>query len=124
MNTYRPNIGFGDKLSNFAQRQPKLWVVGALAGGFLLGYWLTKARGGSGQWFDSEAQRIASRHAGGWPEGERKQNASSLPSARLGATEDQIKPSMQQSAANAVPRDEVSTTGTAYDLDPKSITGG
>ncbi|MFN8493401.1 MAG: hypothetical protein U0350_37730 [Caldilineaceae bacterium] len=124
MTNYRYMPSFRDKRGNFAQRQPQLLVVGALAGGFLLGYWLNNARHGSDQWLRMEADPNGDRRSTNWPEGEQNNAGSSLPSARLGATEDQIKPSMQQSAANAVPRDEVGTTGTAYDLDPNSITGG
>lgn len=92
--------------------------------GFLLGYWFNKARGGSGQWFASEAQRNASQQLAAGQEIERQQNASSLPSARLGATEEQDQAFDATVCCKRCPTDEVSTTGTAYDLDPKSITGG
>ncbi|MCX6043971.1 MAG: hypothetical protein NT075_02580 [Chloroflexi bacterium] len=124
MNTYRSQSDLQTKLENLAQRQPELLIVGALAGGFLLGYFLKNVNSGNmgrnnrlfNDDYSAYGQSRAQAGAGA--------TASPRSSARLGATEDQINRSPQQSAAGAVSRDEVSTTGTAYELDPKSITGG
>ncbi len=117
MNTYRSQSNLHDKLEDFAQRQPELFLIGAVAGGFLLGYFLKNANG------RNETRHNRSFNAA---YSSRGSSDTTLPmsSARLGATEEQVNRSPQQSSAGAVSRDEVSTTGAAYELDPKSITGG
>jgi len=117
LNTYRSQSNLHAKLENFAQRQPELLLVGALAGGFLLGYFLKNSNG------RNEMRNNRGLNPTYSPLGSRD-TTPPMSSARLGATEDQINRAPQQSAAGAVSRDEVSTTGTAYELDPKSITGG
>jgi len=111
--TYGSKPGLWRQLEDFAQRQPELFLIGALASGFLLGYWMKGPRGRTD--FANRPDRV---------HGNPTDASASMPSARLGATEDQIARSMQQSAASAVSKDDVSTTGTAYELDPKSITAG
>ncbi len=124
MTTYRSNASFRDQIEDFAQRQPELFVAGVFAGGFLLGYFLKNVNSrmpalDNRNFNDTYQARFADRTQNGG-------NAATPPrsSARLGATEDQISRAPQQSAASAVSNDDLSTTGTAYELDPKSITGG
>lgn len=117
MNNYRYEPATRNQWSDFVQRQPAIFLAATLAGGFLLGYWLK----GSQRY--SENDLAAGRFSGNaWHES--RPAKAGLPSSRLGATEEQIARSTQPSAARAVPKDEVSTTGTAYELDPDSITGG
>jgi hypothetical protein len=47
-----------------------------------------------------------------------------MPSARLGAREDQIDHTMQHPSHRAFESGAASPTGAAYDLDPNSITAG
>ncbi|CAN5564683.1 hypothetical protein BH10CHL1_BH10CHL1_07300 [soil metagenome] len=124
MYTNRSSSNLHYKLEDLAQRQPELLLIGALAGGFLLGYLVGNANGSremrpSRRLSAHYSSRDASR-----ARGDLGYATSPRSSARLGATEDQVNRSPQQSSAGAVSRDEVSTTGTAYELDPKSITGG
>ena len=117
MNNYRYEPVARNQWRHFVQRQPAIFLAATLAGGFLLGYWLK----GSQRY--SENDPTAGNFIGN-DRHEPRQAKSVLPSARLGATEEQITRATQPSAARAVPKDEVSTTGTAYELDPDSITGG
>lgn len=90
------------KRTNFLQQRPALAVAGILAGAFLLDrYW-----------------RLRQRSAFEQPQSIPISHAQPLPSARLGAREDQVlrlKPSTTS---------DVGSTGAAYDLDPGSISPG
>ena len=117
MNTYRYKPSTRNQFSHFAQRQPGIFLAATLAGGFLLGYFI------KGSYRRSTNDAYAARFPGNtWHEPRNAQPA--MPSARLGATAEQITRTTQQSGAIAAPKNEVSTTGVAYELDPKSITGG
>jgi hypothetical protein len=91
--------------------QPRTWSAAilfafTLAGGVLLAHYLN--------------QPIAPR-----PMSRRVQRVlSSLPSARLGAREDQVDHTMQQPSRRAFEEGAASPTGAAYDLDPRSISPG
>ena len=122
-------------VTDFFRRQPEFVLGGALVGGALLAYWVKNAgkapdtaapdpaRYGRTQsaFQPSSAQNWRRHERRAWvrsPEEPRR-----MPSARLGATEDQMEDLVTPST-HALESGNPGATGAAYDLDPKSITGG
>jgi hypothetical protein len=101
-------------VATFVRHQPEMVVTAALAGGVLLGLWHRKSNGAS----DSTTYRAKMQ---------RRANVNEIPnrmpSARLGATEDQIE-ELAGPSPEALEAGTAGVTGAAYDLDPRSITAG
>ena len=127
-------------VTDFFRRQPEFVLGGALVGGALLAYWVKNAGKSTAQAWDAEAPysagnrhpRPASQQAdaqNGRRQERRRTWARSpeeprrMPSARLGATEDQLE-ELATPSTHALESGNPGATGAAYDLDPKSITGG
>ena len=124
-------------VTEFFRRQPEFVLGGALVGGALLAYWV-KNRGsytaqpmaayGAGVGYTQPlamepTSRGRRRHerSRSWvhdPDGPRR-----MPSARLGATEDQME-NLATPSSHALENGNAGATGAAYELDPRSITGG
>ncbi|MBX3016069.1 MAG: hypothetical protein KF832_31395 [Caldilineaceae bacterium] len=120
--------------------QPELVFIGALIGGALLA-WFVKTTTGSTlsakRWLPTQAPPTvhpssspsspspATRQApvAQRPSPSAPEEPLRMPSARLGATEDQMKP-LATPSEQALEKGTAGATGTAYELDPKSITGG
>jgi hypothetical protein len=102
-----------DQLNDFARRKPGLVLGGLLLGGLFLYYrrQLSSPR-------MSQRQLVRPGHLP-------RPYDMQMPSARLGAREEQITRSRQSmSTGEAERKDEVGVTGSAFDLDPESITPG
>ena len=133
-------------VTDFLRRQPEFILGGALVGGALLAYWAKNATRTAQPTYaaaaynasdDGRAQpglaAAAPTHqptAQGWRRHERRRTWAQenegprrMPSARLGATEDQME-EMATPSTHALDSGTAGSTGAAYDLDPKSITGG
>lgn len=103
---------------NFFQRQPEWVLAGTLVGGALLAYLATKGRQTSGQ-------KPQFNHGYGAPRERMPENEPlwRTPSARMGATEDQME-ELATPSTRALDAGTAGATGAAYELDPASITGG
>lgn len=126
-------------VSNFFRRQPEFVLGGALVGGALLAYWVkygggTTAQSQNGAGPDrtryeptpslasqSTEQRWRREQRRSWSR--RPEEPLRMPSARLGATEDQME-DLATPSSRALESGNPGATGAAYDLDPNSITGG
>lgn len=125
MNSYRSNATSGWRPGNrgsttwwsnfsvFAQRRPELLVTGALLGGALLGF-MTQGRNAAQQAGGSALRRQPASAA---------QAPYHTPASRLGATEEQMA-KRTPPPAPALESGTAGVTGTAYDLDPASVTPG
>lgn len=119
-------IPLWDDLMQFAQQRPGLVIVGALVGGYLLSrYW-----GSNDQ----------SSHYRGEPTGyrpmwsyapERSDSGQEAyrqerprPADHMGATEDQMSNRFASPTRHDLEEGTMGTTGSAYELDPDSITAG
>lgn len=124
---------FWTSVTNFAHRQPEFVFAGALIGGALLAVW--RKNRATAAYLPSQGERApapqsfttADRRS---PDPRARQpwladqyRSRPMPSARLGATEDQME-SLAAPSAHALESGTAGTTGAAYELDPKSITGG
>ena len=105
-------------VQNFFQRQPEWVLVGAIIGGALLAYLATKGRHSSAQ-KPSFDQGYAAQRSGM----QRNEPLWRTPSARMGATEDQME-DLATPSTRALDAGATGATGAAYELDPTSITGG
>ncbi|MCE7989938.1 MAG: hypothetical protein DYG89_52995 [Caldilinea sp. CFX5] len=105
-------------MRNFFQRQPEWVLAGAMVGGALLAYLATKGRHSSGQKppFDQGYAAYRERMTENEP-------LWRTPSARMGATEDQME-DLATPSTRALDAGTTGATGAAYELDPTSITGG
>lgn len=124
-------------VTDLVRRQPEFVLAGALVGGALVALFMRNARDstahsgylavprGTGQasfpatnqanqQWDSRRER---------PNRRRDDEPLRMPSARLGATEDQME-ALATPSTHALETGTAGATGTAYELDPKSITGG
>ncbi|HMN29837.1 MAG TPA: hypothetical protein PKE45_16920 [Caldilineaceae bacterium] len=96
-------------------------VLGGVVGGFLLASWLNRRPQRSVPLQGWDAARRTTPTAGpANPPGE----PSNLPSARLGATEEQMDHTMRPPAPNPVRSGDVSVAGAVHELDPKGISPG
>lgn len=126
-------------VTNFFRRQPEFVLGGALVGGALLAYWVNygsrTAESGNavnaGRTGYAPTPSLAS-HSTDQRGGRREERRSwsrrpeepwRMPSARLGATEDQME-DLATPSSRALESGTPGATGAAYDLDPNSITGG
>lgn len=105
-------------IRNFFQHQPEWVLGGALVGGALLAYLALKGRQSSAQQ-PQFGQRYTAQHSGR-PDNEPLWRN---PSARMGATEGQME-DLATPSTRALDAGTAGTTGTAYELDPTSITSG
>lgn len=121
-------------VTDFFRRQPEFVLGAALVGGALLAYWIKNTGNPtaqapntaryeptpswSGQSMGQRGRQQDQRHS--WP---RQEEPRRMPSARLGATEDQMK-NLATPSPRALEAGDTGATGAAYDLDPNSITGG
>ena len=104
---------FWDQFNDFARRKPGLVMAGLVLGGLFLYYrrQLSSPR-------MSQPRLVRPGHL---PRPYEMQ----MPSSRLGAREEQITRSRQSMPTGEAERkDEVGVTGSAFDLDPQSITPG
>lgn len=122
--------------TNFFRCQPELVLGGALVGGALLAYWIKRTGSFTAQSTTAYAARVGSARPlateltsqGGRPHEQRSwghapEGPRHMPSARLGATADQME-NLAIPSAQALENGNAGATGAAYALDPKSITGG
>jgi hypothetical protein len=99
-----------DRLTDFARRRPGLVMAGLLASSLVVDAWRKRQHGRGNQYrFASDAH---------------DRYRPPMPSARLGATEEQINRSRRSMTAASDPPDQVNATGAAFDLDPESVTPG
>lgn len=108
----------GAGVRNFFQRQPEWVLAGAMVGGALLAYLATKGRLTSAP-KPSFNQGYAAQRA----EVPGNEPLWRTPSARMGATEDQME-DLATPSTRALDAGTTGATGAAYELDPTSITGG
>jgi hypothetical protein len=95
-------------------------VLGGVVGGFLLARWLDRQ-----QVADSAKRSDSARR---WAPAAEPANSTEeplkMPSARLGATEEQMDRNMAPPEASPSRAGDVSVAGAAYDFDPRGITPG
>lgn len=117
----RRNSGSTDlrsALTRLTRGQPELVLAGGLLGGALLALLVKSALNATPPHVSHNGYRNHNRPWPSSPDAPRP-----MPSARLGATEDQIE-SLATPSMRALDDGSAGATGSAYDLDPKSITAG
>ncbi len=119
-------IPIWDDLVRFAQDRPGVVIIGALVGGYLLSrYW------GS----NDQSSRYRGENSGYrpmWSYAPAQSDPDSLayhqprprPADHMGATEDQMSNRFASPTRHDLEEGTMGTTGSAYELDPDSITAG
>lgn len=109
-------------LTRLTRGQPELVLAGGLLGGALLALLVKSALNATPPHVSHNAYRNDNRNDNRlWPSSPDAPRP--MPSARLGATEDQME-SLATPSPRALDDGSAGATGSAYDLDPKSITAG
>ncbi len=125
-NRQQSAIPLWDDLMHFAQQRPGLVVAGALLGGFLLSrYWSN-----NNQPVDYRGENAGYRPMWSYaserprPEHPSYRQERSRPADHMGATEDQMSNRFANPSRHDLEEGATGTTGSAYELDPDSITAG
>ena len=105
-------------LTRLTRGQPELVLAGGMLGGALLALLVKSALNATPS---HAAHRTDRRDNRPWPSS--PDTPRPMPSAHLGATEDQME-SLATPSSRALDDGSAGATGSAYDLDPKSITAG
>jgi hypothetical protein len=116
-NRQQSGIPLWDDLLNLAQQRPGLVLAGALFGGFLLArYWSS----------NDQASHYRGEDAGYrpmWTYAPERQERP-RPADHMGATEDQMSNRFADPSRHELQEGSMGTTGSAYEMDPDSITAG
>lgn len=110
--------GWRSAIPPFFRRQPAFVLIGAVVGGALLAFLATRGRQSPVQQ-PPFSQGYPAQRSGRQDNEPRWRN----PSARMGATEGQME-ELATPSARALEAGTAGATGTAYELDPTSITSG
>lgn len=108
-------VDWRSTLTRLTRNQPELVLAGGLLGGALLALLVKNVLNNP---TPSPAYQADNRP---WPSS--PDAPQPMPSARLGATEDQME-NLVTPSPRALDAGSAGATGSAYDLDPKSITAG
>lgn len=104
--------GWWSTINGFFRRQPEFVLVGAVVGGALLAFAAQNARSTASRRND-QMHSATDNNMPPWH----------TPAARLGATEEQMD-TLTTPSARALEAGTAGVTGSAYELDPTSITSG
>jgi hypothetical protein len=110
--------------SSSATRSVAVPFLAGAVGGFLFAQWLNRMRTPTPYWAGG---RFHPSEPSGQGRSFRQHESvapQTMPSSHLGATEDQMNPTLARPGDSAAQSGDVSVAGTAYELDPGGITPG
>jgi hypothetical protein len=122
----RSNIPVWNEVVDLARQRPGIVIAGALLGGFLLARYLSNKDQPAHYRGEEYSYRPMWSHAPRQAQTDERhyQQQPSRPVDHMGATEDQMSDRFADPSRPALEEGAAGTTGSAYELDPNSITAG